>query len=248
MRRFVGLEPGEGAIPGETAVLDFRHVLEGHNLASAVLEAAKACCWRGGSVVDATTIHALTLAKGQAKQLDPGMGPAKKGSAWHVGMKAHIGVDANSGLAHMASITTAKGHGIRAVGELIRNDGRAAFRDKGCASDKMEQAARQAGVYWAVLGKAKRDRKPSAAQRKRNKKHASVRAKAERVFRVAKCQSSYRKTGYKGLAKNAGRRRICTKPGTHCWPRQDSCARAAQAPENRGLGGQPGQRGFPVPL
>jgi IS5 family transposase len=133
------------------------------------------------------------------------MGPAKKGNAWHVGMKAHTGVDANSGLAHTAGITTGKGHGIRVIGELIRNDGRAAFGDKGCASDKMEQAARQAGVYCGA-GKAKRDRKPSATQRKRNKKHASARAKAERVFRIAKCQSGYRKAGYKGLAKNAGRR------------------------------------------
>jgi len=209
MRRFVGLELGEDAIPDETTVLNFRHLLEEHNLASAVFESVKtylgeqSLLLSGGSIVDATIIHAPSSTKNQARQRDPEMGSTKKGNTWHFGMKAHVSVDVHSGLVHTVGITTASDHDNSVIGELIREDDRAVFGDKGYASDKTKRAARQAGVYWAVLDKAKRNRKLSASQRKRNKKNASVRAKVEHVFRIVKCQFSYRKTRYKGLAKNA---------------------------------------------
>lgn len=209
MRRFAGLELGEDAAPDETTILNFRHLLEQHNLTNAVFEAVKAYLTEqglllaGGSIVDATIIHAPPSTKNQAKQRDPEMSSTKKGNAWHFGMKAHISVDANSGLIHTVGITTASDHDSSVIGELVREDDRAVFGDKGYYNDQIKQAARKAGVYWAVLDKAKRNRKLSASQRKRNKKHASVRAKVEHVFRIVKCQFGYRKTRYKGIAKNA---------------------------------------------
>jgi IS5 family transposase len=209
MRRFAGLELGEDAIPDETTVLNFRHLLEEHNLTSAVFESVKAYLGEqglllsGGSIVDATIIHAPPSTKNQRKERDPEMSSTKKGSSWYFGMKAHISVDANSGLVHTVGITTASGHDNSVISELIREDDRCVFGDKGYASDKVKRAARQAGVYWAVLDKAKRNRKLSGSQRKRNKKHASVRAKVEHIFRIVKCQFGYRKVRYKGLAKNA---------------------------------------------
>lgn len=209
MRRFAGLELGEDAIPDETTILNFRRLLEQHNLTNAVFEAVKAYLTEqglllaGGSVVDATIIHAPPSTKNQAKQRDPEMSSTKKGNTWHFGMKAHISVDANSGLVHTVGITTASDHDSSVIGELVREDDRAVFGDKGYYNEQIKQAARKAGVYWAVLDKAKRNRKLSASQRKRNKKHASVRAKVEYVFRIVKCQFGYRKTRYKGIAKNA---------------------------------------------
>jgi transposase, IS5 family len=209
MRRFVGLELGEDAIPDETTILNFRRLLEQHGLTSSVFEAVKAhlteqgLLLAGGSIVDATIIHAPPSTKNQARQRDPDMGSTKKGNTWHFGMKAHISVDAHSGLVHTVGITTAKDHDITVIGELVREDDRAVFGDKGYCSDPIKRAAREAGVYWAVLDKAKRNQKLSSTQRKRNKKHASVRAKVEHVFRIVKCQFGYRKTRYKGLDKNA---------------------------------------------
>jgi IS5 family transposase len=66
-------------------------------------------------------------------------------------------------------------------------------------NEKFKRAARAAGVYWAVLEKAKPKKKLSASQNKRNKKHASVRAKVEHAFRIIKCQFGYRKTRSEGL-------------------------------------------------
>jgi IS5 family transposase len=209
MRRFVGLELGEDAIPDETTVLNFRHLLEEHNLTGAVFEAVKAylveqgLLLSGGSIVDATIVHAPSSTKNQRKERDPEMSSTKKGNTWHFGMKAHISVDVHSGLVHTVGVTPASDHDNSVIGELIREDDRAVFGDKGYASDKTKRAARQAGVYWAVLDKAKRNRKLSGSQRKRNQKHASLRAKVEHVFRIVKCQFGYRKTRYKGLAKNA---------------------------------------------
>lgn len=209
MRRFAGLELGEEAIPDETTILNFRHLLEQHNLTGAVFEAVKAYLTEqglllaGGSIVDATIIHAPSSTKNQSKQRDPDMSSSKKGNTWHFGMKAHVSVDAKSGLVHTVGITTASDHDSSVISELIREDDYAVFGDKGYYNDQTKRAARQAGVYWAVLDKAKRNRKLSASQRKRNKKHASVRAKVEHVFRIVKCQFGYRKTRYRGLAKNA---------------------------------------------
>lgn len=209
MRRFAGLELGEDAIPDETTILNFRHLLERHNLTNAVFEAVKAYLTEqglllsGGSIVDATIIHAPPSTKNRAKARDPEMSSTKKGNTWHFGMKAHISVDANSGLVHTVGVTTASDHDNSVIGKLVREDDRAVFGDKGYYSDQTKRAARQAGVYWAVLDKAKRNRKLSGSQRKRNKKHASVRAKVEYVFRIVKCQFGYRKARYKGLAKNA---------------------------------------------
>jgi transposase, IS5 family len=137
-------------------------------------------------------------------------------------MKAHISVDVNSGLVHTVGVTTASDHDNSVISELIREDDRAVFGDKGYASDKTKRAARQAGVYWAVLDKAKR---------KRNQKHASVRAKVEHVFRIVKCQFGYQKTRYKGLAKNAAQvfslmalANLYQARG-NCWPLEGNCAR-----------------------
>ena len=40
------------------------------------------------------------------------MPPSKKGNQWHLGMKAHIGVDAESGLVHTVRVTSGNVHDI----------------------------------------------------------------------------------------------------------------------------------------
>jgi IS5 family transposase len=209
MRRFAGLELLEDAIPDETTILKFRHLLEQHRLTDALFEDVKTylqdqgLLLAGGSIVDATIIHAPSSTKNQTKKRDPEMSSTKKGNTWHFGMKAHISVDAKSGLIHTVGVTTAKTHDAKVIDQLIREDDQAIFGDKGYVNEKHKTAARQAGVYWAVMEKAKPKKKLSASQRKRNKKHAAVRTKVEHIFRIIKCQFGYRKTRYRGLQKNA---------------------------------------------
>ena len=130
------------------------------------------------------------------------MHSSKKGNQWYFGMKAHVGVDATSGLVHTAGVTTGSVHDAKVMHRLIREDDRAVYGDKGYASDARRRAAEKAGVTWAVKAKAQSGRELTSRQRARNRRFGKVRAKVEHVFRVMKCQFGYRKVRYRGIAKN----------------------------------------------
>jgi IS5 family transposase len=208
MRAFAGLELGCDAIPDETTILNFRHLLERHDLTKALFDEVVAhleergAMLRGGTIMDATLIAASPSTKNKAGKRDPEMSQSKKGKQWYFGMKAHIGVDTRSGLVHTAGVTTGEVHDAKVMDRLIREDDRAVFGDKGYVNEKKKRMARAAGVYWAVKEKRKPGRQLSGSQRKRNRKHGAIRAKVEHVFRVMKCQFGYRKVRYKGIAKN----------------------------------------------
>jgi len=208
MRAFAGLELGRDAIPDETTILNFRHLLEKYDLTKSLFAVIKSyleehsLLMRGGTIMDATLIAASPSTKNRNSKRDPEMSQSKKGNQWYFGMKAHIGVDARSGLVHTVKTTTGKVHDAKLTGDLIRPDDRVVFGDKGYVSDKRKREARADGVCWAVKDKRKRGHALSASQKKRNRKHGSVQAKVEHVFRVIKCQFGYRKVRYRGLAKN----------------------------------------------
>jgi IS5 family transposase len=208
MRAFCGLELGRDAIPDETTILNFRHLLERHDLTKAIFSAvaehlaAKGELLRGGTIVDATLIAASPSTKNMAHKRDPEMTQSKKGNQWYFGMKAHVGVDAESGLVHTAGVTTGKVHDAKVMHHLIREDDRAVYGDKGYASEEKRRAAEDAGVLWGVKEKAKPGRKLTERQRARNRRLGKVSAKVEHVFRVVKCQFGYRKVRYRGIAKN----------------------------------------------
>ncbi len=208
MRAFAGLDLGRDAIPDETTILNFRHLLERHDLTKAIFEgvaahlAAKGELLRGGTIVDATLIAASPSTKNKEQRRDPEMTSSKKGNQWFFGMKAHIGVDAESGLVHTAGVTTGKVHDAKVMANLIREDDTAVYGDKGYASDEKKRAAEEAGVLWAVKEKAKPSRDLTKHQRARNRRFGKVRAKVEHVFRVLKCQFGYRRVRYRGIAKN----------------------------------------------
>jgi IS5 family transposase len=208
MRGFAGLELGRDAIPDETTILNFRHLLERHDLTKAVFAAvaehleARGAMLRGGTIVDATLIAASPSTKNKERQRDPEMRSSKKANQWHFGMKAHVGVDAQSGLVHTAGVTAGSVHDAKVMDHLIREDDQAVYGDRGYASQRKKRLARAAGVLWAVKEKAKPGRPLTARQRAANRRFGAVRAKVEHVFRVLKCQFGYRKVRYRGIAKN----------------------------------------------
>jgi IS5 family transposase len=208
MRSFCGLELGRDAIPDETTILNFRHLLERHDLTKAIFAAvaehleARGEMLRGGTIVDATLIAASPSTKNKEGKRDPAMRSSKKGNQWYFGMKAHVGVDAKSGLVHTAGVTTGSVHDAKVMDRLIREDDRAVYGDKGYVSAEKKRAAEDAGVLWAVKEKAKPGRKLSKRQQARNRRFGKVRAKVEHVFRVMKCQFGYRRVRYRGIAKN----------------------------------------------
>ena len=100
----------------ETTILNFRHLLERHELTEAIFAEVNAhlveqgVTLRSGTLIDATIIDAPSSTKNKAGKRDPEMTSTKKGNAWYFGMKAHIGVDADSGVVHSLETSTAKVH------------------------------------------------------------------------------------------------------------------------------------------
>lgn len=109
MRRFARLG-GLDTIPDETTILNFRRLLETHGLAPQILErvnahlARKGQSLKAGTIVDATIIPAPSSTRNKDGERDPEMHQTKKGNQWHFGMKAHIGVDEESGLVHHVGV------------------------------------------------------------------------------------------------------------------------------------------------
>jgi len=207
-QKFLGIDLLADRVPDETTILNFRHLLEEHELQKSFLVIVndilerRGLIMRDGTIVDATIIHAPSSTKNKDKKRDPEMSSTKKGSNYYFGMKGHIGVDAQGGLVHSVETSTASVHDKDMMEEVMHGDEKAKFGDKGYIGKKEKIVARTVGVYWGVLDKAARNRPLSSSQKKRNKKMAKIRAKVEHPFQVIKCQWGYRKVRYKGLHKN----------------------------------------------
>jgi IS5 family transposase len=209
MRRFAGLELVEDALPDETTILNFRRLLEEHQLTAKLMNTIndvlerKGLLLKGGAMVDATIIHAPPSTKNKDKSRDPEMHQTKKGNQWYFGMKVHVGADIRSGLAHTVSVTPANEADINQLPNLLREDDRAVLGDAAYGKNAFKRAACKAGVFWGVALKAAPRRPLSRGQKRRNRKMSSVRSRVEHIFRVVKRQFGYTKVRYKGLAKNA---------------------------------------------
>ena len=211
-REFARLDAGITRLPDESTILRFRHLLEANELSVHLLAtinatlAAKGLMLRTGTVVDATLIAAPSSTKNSSGERDPEMHQVKKGNQWHFGMKAHIGVDADSGLVHTVIGTAANVNDVTQAHALLHGDEAMAFGDAGYQGVAKRPEA--TGVDWLVAmrpGKRRaldKQTKVGALLDKAEKLKASVRAKVEHPFRVLKCQFKYTKVRYRGLAKN----------------------------------------------
>jgi len=74
---------------------------------------------RAGTLVDAMLIAAPSSTKNKARKRDPEMHQTKKGHQWYFGMKAHIGADRDSKLAHTVVVTAANVADITKTAELL---------------------------------------------------------------------------------------------------------------------------------
>lgn len=215
-REFAGLDMGEDHLPDESTILRFRHLLEAHNLSLQLLATvnatltAKGLLLKQGTAIDATLIAAPSSTKNDRGERDPEMHQTKKGNQWHFGMKAHIGVDADSGLLHTVVATAANDHDITQAHKLLHGKEADVHTDSGYRGiEKREEIQkREHQPNWHVaMTPSKRktldkDTPMGAILEQLEKTKASIRAKVEHPFRVIKRQFGFMKVKYKGLAKN----------------------------------------------
>jgi len=208
MRRFAGFSGVTDALPDETTILNFRHLLEKHNLTVVLLDEINAhlkdqgLLVSKGTMVDASIIHAPSSTKNQEQSRDPEMHQTRKGKQWYFGMKMHIGADVDSGAVHSVTVTAANEADINVLPKLLREQDEVIFGDAGYTGDEYKRGSRELGIRWCVQDKRKPGHNLSSSQKKRNRKHSSIRARVEHVFRVIKLQFGFTKTRYRGLMKN----------------------------------------------
>ena len=211
-REFARLDGATARLPDETTILRFRHLLERHNLAVDMLRVvndilqAKGLMMRTGTAVDATLISAPSSTKNADGERDPEMKPTRKGNNWYFGMKAHIGVDAQSGLVHTVAGTAANVNDLNMAGALLHGDEEVAFGDAGYQG--VHKRPEAVGPTWHVAMRPGLRKtlnpfiEPDFVAERVEKMKASIRAKVEHPFRVIKRQFGFTKVRYRGLAKN----------------------------------------------
>ena len=213
MRLFAGLSLDK-PIPDRTTIMNFRHLLEKHQLGRVIFTEVNnwltesGVILKEGTLVDATIIEAPTSIKNKTKQRDPEMHQTKKGNQWHFGMKAHIGVDARTGLTHRLVTTAANEHDLNKVGELLHGDENFIFSDSGYRGAQQRPALQDVKAEWFIAeipSKVKELKKHPRKNKdvlKLEHMKAGIRAFVEHPFRIIKCQFGFVKARYKGLGKN----------------------------------------------
>jgi IS5 family transposase len=219
-RNFAQLDPGITRLPDESTILRFRHLLEEHKLAHQILQIVnqklgdKNLILREGTSLDATLICAPSSTKNKTGNRDPDMHSTKKGNNYYFGMKAHIGVDSDSGLVHTVTTTPANDHDITQAHQLLHGKEKLVLGDSAYTGiekrpeiqEKIKKTKKP--IEWFISmkpGKRKQVKEKGNWGKmidQAEKIKSRMRSNVEFPFRVLKCQFGYRKVRYKGLIKN----------------------------------------------
>ena len=236
MRRFAGIELSEDAIPDETTILRFRHLLEKHYLTQAIFSQVrelleqKRLLLKSGTIVDATIIEAPPSTKNAEGARDPEMHQTKKGKDWHFGMKAHVGTDPH-GIVHSLSTTPANVADTTELPKLLHGQEREVFGDQAYWNEFHRQCAKACGIRYRINRRGSSSKPLTEYQRFINRCRSSSRARGEHAFHVVKRLWGFAKVRYRGLAKNTARlfsafalanlyllrRRLLSAQGTCQW-------------------------------
>ncbi len=218
LRKFSRIDLAHESVPDATTLLKFRHLLEAHKLPKKMFEELNLRLKQQGSlmcegtIIDATIIKAPSSTKNERHERDPEMHQTKKGNEWHFGMKAHIGVDAASGLVHTLVTTPAHVADIAKTAELLHGKEEIVFADAGYTGIEKRSEIQELNqdIHWQVAMRRGIFKKMAEGLQKEllwaeEYAKASVRAIVEHPFQTIKNVFGYDKVRYRGLAKNESR-------------------------------------------
>ena len=211
LRRFVGIDLWREPVPDATTLLRFRKLLNDNKLGEALFsKVGKELQERGfkvntGTIVDATIIGAPSSTKNADKARDPEMHQTRKGQQWYFGMKLHIGVDSQTGLAHSAVVTAANVHDKHPLPDLLHGNEQRVYGDSAYASQKDLIHSKAAKAKDFTNQRTRRNGVVNEVLKARNRNKSTIRARVEHVFGVVKRLWGFGKVRYRGLAKNATR-------------------------------------------
>ncbi|MGH9068997.1 MAG: IS5 family transposase [Acidimicrobiales bacterium] len=211
MRRFAGIDLGREPVPDETTLCKFRHLLERHELGSALFQRVqehleqRGLKLSAGTIVDATIIHAPSSTKNAAQARDPEMHQTKKGNQWYFGMKAHIGVGSRSKVIHAVVATAANVADATVLPDLLHGDETRGWGDQAYRGQRAVIRAHAPNAKDFTNRRYRHRGVVDEVEKARNRTKSKVRAKVEHCFRVIKRVFGFTKVRYRGLDKNANR-------------------------------------------
>lgn len=213
LRRFVGIDLGRERVPDGTTLLKFRRLLEDdkHKLGAALFAKvgevlqSKGMKVGTGTIVDATIISAPSSTKNDKGERDSEMHQTRKGEQWYFGMKLHIGVDSETGLAHSAVVTSANVHDKHPLPQLLHGGEQEVFGDCAYSSQQKLIASKAPNARDRTNQRVSGTGVAAEIERIANRIRSKTRSRVEHMFAVVKRQFGFSKVRYKGLAKNATR-------------------------------------------
>lgn len=167
LRDFVGIDLSRQSVPDATTLLHFRHRLEREALTKILFAEINAhlehlgLLLRRGTLEDATLIAAPPSTKNRDKKRDPDMHQSKKGNQWYLGMKAHIGADAEFGAVHTLETTSGNESDVSQTPKLLHGQEQAVHLDAGYVGvtkrpevvDAIAAGTIRADVEWFVAAR-----------------------------------------------------------------------------------------------
>jgi IS5 family transposase len=219
---FCGVD-SSNQIPDGDTIGRFRALLVEHGIQEKLFKqvvdllSAQGLILKKGTIVDSTIIAAPSSTKNREGKRDPEACQAKKGTTWHFGYKAHIGVDKETGLVHHVEVTSANVQDVTVTSRLLTGEETEVYGDSGyLGAEKREDAIKRNQQGKRIKYKVNRRRtqvqkhqgRSGAQIKRREHEKSSVRAKVEHVFGVVKGLFWYRKTRYRGLRKQVAKLNI----------------------------------------
>jgi IS5 family transposase len=207
-RRFCGFGLSD-RLPDETTICRFRQLLgdKANSLLQLVLEdlSTQGLTMKGGAIVDATIIssRAKQPQGGEVSRTDPEAGWTKKRGEYHHGYKMHACVDAEHGLVHGLSVTSADVHDSLVFAQLIDEEDQVVYADKAYDSQKNRRILEENDIECRILYKGKRNQIQPNWQKHLNGLWNKTRSGVERTFAHLKGNQGLGQARYFGLKKNA---------------------------------------------
>ena len=124
---FARPDPGAMRLPNETTILRFRHLLEENQFEHSVALPPSTPHWPPGACCSKQQLWSMPPSllhrappRTALASVTQRCNRAKKGNQWHFGIKAHIGVDAESGLLHSVIKTAANANDVTQGYDLLQ--------------------------------------------------------------------------------------------------------------------------------
>jgi transposase, IS5 family len=217
-QQFAGLSYDE-EIPDFTTIWHFKEALVKQQLMDKIFVAIVSqiekhgLILKKGTMVDAMIIESSTrplsnkkreeLEEKPSQQIDTEAKSTVKNGKKYFGYKGHVGVDAESKIIRKRTFTAANVHDSKELENVISGDEQSIWADKAYPNKEAKRKARANGIYYGILDKAKRGKKLSSKQQKRNRQKSRVRASVEHVFGYFKKKLKVTEVGAKTKLRNA---------------------------------------------